>query len=492
MLLRMTGISKSFPGVRALDEVDFGLEAGEVHALLGENGAGKSTLVKILAGATRPDSGSVELEGQPLSLRTPADAQRAGISAIYQEFSLVPHLNVAENIALGSEPGHLGLISRRKIRSQARFALERFEMKLSPDRPVASLSVAERQMVEIARALSRDSRLLIMDEPTSALAAREIETLFRLIQRLQAAGVGIIYITHRMEEIFEIGDRVTVLRDGRNVGCRDIADTPASLLIRLMVDREIQEHYPPRSSRPGPEVLRVDGLATDSGLEGISFALHRGEILGIGGLMGAGRTELARAVFGADRRVSGEIQIGGRRLPRKAEPGDAIRSGLALLCEDRQREGLVLSLSVQHNLSLPSLKDVSWMGVISSRRERELSLRVFSQLRIKALNPDQRVLGLSGGNQQKVALGKWLLGRSTILILDEPTRGIDVGTKAEIYRIINQLVESGLGVLLISSDLPELIGLSDRILVLREGRLTGEFEVQSLTPQKLLTLCVGD
>ncbi len=492
MFLQMTGISKSFPGVRALNKVDFGLAAGEIHVLLGENGAGKSTLVKVMSGAIIPDSGALAMQGKPISLLTPADAQRAGIAVIYQEFSLVPHLSVAENIALGIEPGWLGLISNREVRRQARAALERFEMQLSPDRSVASLSVAERQMVEIARALSRDSRILIMDEPTSALAAREIETLFQLIRRLQTARVGIVFITHRMEEIFEIGDRVTILRDGENVGCRDIAGTEVTELIRLMVDRDIEAHYPARSSHPGEEVLRVQGLTTDTGLTRISFGLRRGEVLGIGGLMGSGRTELARAIFGADRKASGEIQVAGRSLPQKAEPSEAIRAGLALLSEDRQGEGLVLCLSVSHNLSLPSLKRVSRLGVILRQREEELSSQAFSQLRIRALNPEQRVIGLSGGNQQKVALGKWLLCKSAVLMLDEPTRGIDVGTKAEIYRIINRLVESGLGVLLISSDLPELIGLSDRVLVLREGHNAGEFEATSLTPEKLLSICVGD
>lgn len=492
MLLRMTGICKSYPGVLALDHVDFELEEGEVHVLLGENGAGKSTLVKVMSGACQADAGSLSLEDKELDLHSPSDGLKAGIAVIYQEFSLVPHLSVAENIALGREPGRLGWISSSLQKQICLRALERIELELDPRRLVTSLSVAERQMVEIARALNRESRVLVMDEPTSALAAREIETLFGLIKRLQKKGVGIVFISHRMEELFEIGTRVTVLRDGKNVGSRNIHETDSAELIRLMVNRRVDEHYPARSSRPGAVILEVHDLSSASGLRGINLRLHQGEVLGIAGLMGSGRTELARSLFGVDARSGGTVRVGETPLDSGAGPSESIRAGLAFLTEDRQGEGLVLCLSVGHNLSLPNLDQVSRWGWIFRDRERRLADEAFSRLRIRARGPDQKVLGLSGGNQQKVVFGKWLARHSRVLILDEPTRGIDVGSKAEIYQTINQLVGAGLGILLISSDLPELLGLSDRILVLRESHPVGEFSAHQLTPESLLSLCVGE
>ena len=490
-LLRMRGIGKSYPGVRALDAVDFDLEAGEVHVLLGENGAGKSTLMKVLSGACRPDTGTIAIEGVTRPIGTPQQARMLGISTIDQEFNLIPHLSVSANIVLGREPLLGGfLLDRRAMRRQAETVLRDLGVSIDPGALVSTLGVAEQQMVEVAKALSLDARILIMDEPTSALTGTEIRTLFDLVRRLRQRGVGIVYISHRMEEIYEIGDRVTVLRDGRWVATRRLTDVSTRDLIRYMADRELQEHFPRAHVEPGPPVLEVRNLSTRTKLRGISFQLRQGEILGVAGLLGSGRTEMAQALFGVDSRESGEILVNGQAR-RIRSPRAAIRAGIGFLPEDRRLLGLVLPLSIKRNVSLPNTDRVYPRGLLHRGRERQLADACVTGLRVKTPHTDQATGNLSGGNQQKVVLGKWLARAPRVLIFDEPTRGIDVGAKEEIYRLMNRLTQQGVGILMISSELPEVLGMSDRILVMREGRIGGEFSREQATPAVVLQAALG-
>ena len=491
-VLEMHEIRKTFPGVVALDGVDFELRRGEVHILLGENGAGKSTLMKILSGAYQKSAGRVTLDGAEVEIRNPAHAQGLGISTIYQEFNLVPHLSVGENIFLGREPrGWPGLIDRRAVNRQAAEVLGRLGLKLDPRRPVKGLRVAEQQMVEVAKALSLDARVLIMDEPTAALAEHEIQDLFAAIRGLQEKGVSVVYISHRMEELFEIGDRVTVLRDGRSVGTFDVKGTNKFELIRLMVNRDLTELFPKERAARGEEVLRVENLTTRGGLDGVSFSLHKGEVLGVAGLLGAGRTELARAIFGLDKLERGTVRIKGRER-RIGSPRAAINSGLGFLTEDRKAQGLVLPLSVKDNLCLPSVDKFTTLGFVDSRRERRAADRYVRELRIRTPGLDQKVAYLSGGNQQKVVLSKWLCSEAEVFIFDEPTRGVDVGAKAEIYHLMNRLAASGVAIVMISSELPEILGMSDRILVMRAGRVACEFGSEEATQEKILECALGE
>jgi ribose transport system ATP-binding protein len=490
-LLRMRGIGKSYPGVRALDAVDFDLEAGEVHVLLGENGAGKSTLMKVLSGACRPDAGTIAIGGVTRPISTPQQARMLGISTIYQEFNLIPHLSVSANIVLGREPLLGGfLLDRRAMRRQAETVLRDLGVSIDPRALVSTLGVAEQQMVEVAKALSLDARILIMDEPTSALTGTEIRTLFDLVRRLRQRGVGIVYISHRMEEIYEIGDRVTVLRDGRWVATRRLTEVSTRDLIRYMADRELQEHFPRAQVEPGPPVLEVRNLSTRTKLRGISFQLRQGEILGVAGLLGSGRTEMAQALFGVDPRESGEILVDGQAR-RIRSPRAAIRAGIGFLPEDRRLLGLVLPLSIKRNVSLPNTDRVYPRGLLHRGQERQLADACVTGLRVKTPHTDQATGNLSGGNQQKVVLGKWLARAPRILIFDEPTRGIDVGAKEEIYRLMNRLTQQGVGILMISSELPEVLGMSDRILVMREGRISGEFNRDQATPALVLQAALG-
>ena len=491
-VLEMRHIRKTFPGVVALDDVDFDLRRGEVHILLGENGAGKSTLMKILSGAYQKSAGEIVLDGQAVEIKNPKHAQTLGISIIYQEFNLIPHLSIGENIFLGREPGRLpGVIDQRAIFQAATSALSHLGLKLDPRSLVKELRVAEQQMVEVAKALSLDARILIMDEPTAALTEHEIKELFTTIRRLRDKGVSIVYISHRMEELFEIGDRVTVLRDGRTVGTYDVQGMSKSELIRLMVNRELTDLFPKQRATRGPEVMRVEGLCTKDGLKDISFSLHKGEVLGISGLMGAGRTELARAIFGRDKIESGVISINGSPQ-RIGSPRAAINSGLGFLTEDRKSQGLVLPLSVEENLCLASLGKFSTWGVMKAREEQQAADRYVKDLRIKTPSLDQKVVYLSGGNQQKVVLSKWLCCESEVFIFDEPTRGVDVGAKAEIYQLMNRLTASGVAIIMISSEMLEILGMSDRILVMRGGRITGEFSAEEATQEKILQCALGE
>ncbi len=488
----MRSIHKAFPGVVALDDVDFEVRKGEVHILLGENGAGKSTLMKILSGAYAKDSGRIFLEGNEIEIRNPRHALELGISIIYQEMNLIPHLSAAENIFLGREPKSLpGVIDLAAMRRSAQQILNSLGVGFDSRRLVAELSVAEQQMVEIAKAVSIDARILIMDEPTSALTEKEITELFTRIRQLRSDGVSIIYISHRMEELFEIGDRVTVLRDGRRVGTRDIDKITKPELIRMMVDRELTQQFPKVAARLGEEVLRVERLTRDGKLSDISFALHEGEVLGIAGLLGSGRSELARAIFGLDRPDAGTIYIRGKKTDIRS-PRQAINLGMGFLTEDRKGQGLVLPLSVQENVCLPSIERFSKFGVVSETEEAKATSHYVSELRIKATGPRQKVMYLSGGNQQKVVLSKWLCCRGDILIFDEPTRGIDVGSKAEIYQLMNKLTAAGAAIMMISSELPEILGMSDRILVMHQGRINAEFSAAEATQEKILHSALGE
>ncbi|MEO6001600.1 MAG: sugar ABC transporter ATP-binding protein [Opitutus sp.] len=491
-VLSLRGIRKAFPGVIALDGVDLDLAAGEVHILLGENGAGKSTLMKVISGAVRGDSGEILMQGEPVEIAGPRHAQALGIGIIYQEFNLIPHLTAGENILLGREPTiGAGIIDQRRLLSEAQKLLDGLGVAIDASTTVRHLSVAQQQMVEVAKALSLDARVLIMDEPTSALTEAEIAELFAAIRRLKARGVAIVYISHRMDELFAIGDCVTVLRDGRHVGTRRIGETSMAELVRLMVGRELHEHFPKQSAPLGKEALRVEGLNVRGVLHDISFSLMRGEVLGVAGLMGSGRTELARAIFGADRIDTGRIFVEGEEQ-RLGSPRAAIDAGIGFLTEDRKNQGLVLVLSVQDNICLPSVEVFANGGIMEVARERSAAAKNIADLRIKTPSAQQRVGHLSGGNQQKVVLAKWLCTDARILIFDEPTRGIDVGAKVEIYQLMNQLAAKGVGILMISSELPEILGMSDRILVMREGRLAGEFNAAEATQEKLLAAAIGN
>jgi ribose transport system ATP-binding protein len=485
-LLEMRGITKRFPGVTALDGVDFELEKGEVHVILGENGAGKSTLIKMLSGAYHPDEGEILLDGQKVNISSATVAQALGISTIYQEFNLVPQLTVAENIFLGRQPRRFGLVDHQKMRSKARKLLERIKVRVAPDALVSTLGVAQRQMVEIAKALSLEARILIMDEPTASLSGQEVERLFEIVRGLKEEEVGVIFISHHLEEVTEVGDRVTVLRDGKLVD-RVPATTDHSEFVRMMVGRSIEDQFPRRRPETGEVLLDVRNLFREGVLEDISFQVRAGEVVGIAGIVGAGRTELARVIFGVDPLNSGEVWVEGRRMER-SDPREAKHQGIGFVTEDRQGQGIVQPLSVAENLALASLGRNTTAGLVNRREQRGRAEKMIKELNIKTPGPEQEVRYLSGGNQQKVVIGKWLLADSKVLIMDEPTRGIDVGAKVEIYELMNELTQRGAAILMISSDLPEVLGMSDRILVMGGGRITGELPVEEATQERVMAL----
>lgn len=494
-ILEMKGICKEFPGAKVLKNVDFSIAPGEIHAILGENGAGKSTLMKILTGIYFKNSGSITYQGREVDIQGPKQSEALGIVMIHQEFNLIPQLSIAENIFLGNEGQFTrwGKIDWRSLTEAAKCHLEKVGLKVHPRTLVGDLSVGEKQLVEIAKALSKEAKLLIMDEPTAALTDPEKENLFSIILSLTKQGVSIVYISHRMEEIFQICHRVTVLRDGEYIASLDIDKTNIDQLVALMVGREVSQRFPKARVKPGEVLLSIKGF-NNKRLKNVSLEVRSGEVVGVGGLMGAGRTELARAIFGLDP-VSGNMtfktKTGNLRQGVLSHPQDAINEGLAMVTEDRKDQGLILPFSVRHNLALPTLSKRANLGVIGKGLELKMTDYYIKKLRIKTSGPNQSVSNLSGGNQQKVVFGKWLETEPILFILDEPTRGVDVGAKVEIYELINQLVSQGLGIILISSDLQELIGMSDRIYVMFEGRITGHFMQHEVTQEAFMHCATG-
>ncbi|MEV4074081.1 sugar ABC transporter ATP-binding protein [Nonomuraea fuscirosea] len=489
-VLALVEVSKAFGAVRALTGVSLELRAGEVHALAGENGAGKSTLVKTFAGVHRPDSGRILLDGEPVVFHGPADAQHAGIAVIYQEPTLFPDLSVAENIFMGRQPrAALGRIDRRTMHARAAELFARLGVTLDPRRPARGLSIADQQVVEIAKAISRDAKVLIMDEPTAALTAQETARLFTVVRALREHGCALLFISHRLEEIFELCQRVTTLRDGRLVASEPVAGLTADDLVNRMVGREL-DLYPKQDVAPGEVVLKVSRLTREGAFADVSFEVRRGEIVALAGLVGAGRTEVARAVFGIDRPDAGEVVVDGRRL-RPASPIAAMAAGLALVPEDRRQQGLIMEMSIERNLGLTRLRALRRGPFISRALERAHARDWAVRFQLKYGRTDDAAGVLSGGNQQKLVLAKWLSTEPAVLIVDEPTRGIDVGTKAEVHRLLSELAAQGLAVLMISSDLPEVLAMADRILVMHEGRLTAELPGGEATEESVMTAATG-
>ena len=498
--LEMREITKSFPGVRALDGVTFDLHRGEFHALVGENGAGKSTLMKILGGVyPHPEyGGEILIDGEARRFRGVSDAAAAGIAVIYQELSLVKEMTVAENIFLGREPRRFGVIRSEEMQRRARQLLDDLHLPINTSTPVRHLGIGQQQLVEIAKALSQEARILVLDEPTAALTDAEVETLFRILNRLKGRGVGMVYISHKLDEVFRMSDRVTVLRDGRTVGTDEAKNLDKARVIARMVGREVGDIFPAVEHERGPVVFEARGVTVEDPsvpgkllVDGVSFQVRRGEVLGVAGLMGAGRSDLLMAIFGAHAgRTAGELFLEGRRV-RVGQPADAIRSGLGFVTEDRKRFGLVLDQTILNNMTLAGLPRVSGRFVTNVDAEAAAGMRAMKDLRVKAPSVFAVAGTLSGGNQQKVVLAKWLLTNPKVLFLDEPTRGIDVGAKQEIYAQINRLAREGLAIVLVSSELPEVLGLSDRVLVLHEGRVTGEFTRATATPEAVMACATG-
>ncbi len=491
-LLSVAGITKSFAGVHALKGVSFDLREGEVHALVGENGAGKSTLIKVVTGAHAPDEGSIEIEGRPVAANSPVLSRKLGVAAIYQQPALFPELTVAENIALGTEGGG----PWQRVRWGARAAraeklLGRIGAAIDPEAPVSSLTMPEQQMVEIAKALGQDAKILVMDEPTASLPEHEVRNLFRVVRELRGQGVGIVYISHRLDELYELADRVTVLRDGHSVGTRPMKEVDRAELIRLMVGREITAVFPKREVALGDVLLELRGLGCrESGVREVSLQVRSGEILGLAGLVGAGRTELARVLFGLTPADAGEIVLAGRPV-RVRTPAQAVDLGIAYVPEDRRRHGVILEMPVAANATLALLRRLTRTGLFDFAREREIAESYVSSLAVKTPSIEAVVGNLSGGNQQKVALARWLATEPRVIILDEPTQGIDVGAKSEIHRLMGDLAARGMAVLMISSELPEVLGMSDRIAVLHQGALAGVLDRKEATQERVLALALG-
>ncbi|MCC8179706.1 MAG: sugar ABC transporter ATP-binding protein [Planctomycetes bacterium] len=485
-IVEMRDIDKEFPGVQALDKVNFELRAGEVMALLGENGAGKSTLMKVLGGVYQRDGGTVSILGKKVDELTPKLAQEMGVAMIHQELNMCTQLSIVENIFLGRELRKNGMLAQKEMRHQARELLARIDMHIDPDTIVGDISVSKQQMVEIAKSLGANARILIMDEPTSALTAKEIDDLFAIIRKLRDDGCGIVYISHRLEELQHIVDRVTIMRDGKYITHMNFADTNVDEIISYMVGREIQEKFPHVECDKGKKIFEVRNLNAGKMVQNINIEVYEGEILGIAGLMGAGRTEITRAIFGVDPKDSGEIILDGKPIAID-KPTDAIRAGIVLVPEDRKRDGLCTKLSIRENIALPNLDLLTTAaGVVVKQRERKMVEDTVNSLTVRLASPEMNAGDLSGGNQQKVVVGKWLARQSRVVIFDEPTRGIDVGAKVEIYHLMNRLKQNGIGVVYVSSEMPEIMGMSDRIIVVCEGRITGEFMRAEATQQKIL------
>ncbi|HEY6540787.1 MAG TPA: sugar ABC transporter ATP-binding protein, partial [Ktedonobacteraceae bacterium] len=483
--------AKQFGGVQALREVDFSLLAGEVHALVGENGAGKSTLVKILAGIYRPDAGVVKIGGEGVELRSPVQAQALGIAVVQQEPMLFPDLDVAENVFMGRHPrDRFGRVDWKRMYREVDQLLASLDVSLSSHMPVQGLSVAEQQLVEIAKALSLQAHVLVLDEPTAALSGHEVEELFAIVRQLRERGVAILFVSHRLEEVFSIADRLTVLRDGAHIITAPISEMHTEDIIKHMVGRELSNLFPKGEAAIGEVVLEVRHLTRPGVFADVSFQLRRGEILGFAGLVGAGRTEVARVLFGIDRAESGEVWLKGKKVQIRS-PQQAMHSGIAYVPEDRHQQGLVMNFSIASNVTLPILQQVSRLGLIQPRREQKIAGEYSRQLQVRSTGVEQLVNALSGGNQQKVVLSKWLATNPSVLILDEPTRGIDVGAKAEVHRIISELASSGLAIILISSELPEVLAMADQVIVLHEGRVTGTFARSEATQERVMYAATG-
>ncbi len=488
-ILQMRGVTKVYPGVVALDDVSMSFEAGVVHAIVGENGAGKSTFIKSITGAIEPTSGELVMDGDVVRNNSPQTSLGLGIAAIYQEFSLVPYLSVAENVYFGRFPKRSGMIDRAGMERSTRKVFAELGVEINPKAIVANLSVGYQQLVEIARAISRDVRVLIMDEPSAPLTDAEMTHLYDVVERLKARGVAIVYISHRLEEIFRICETVSVLRDGKLIATMPVKDTTEDDLIRMMVDRDVSRVYPAADATPGDVVLEVEHLSTDA-VRDVSLTARAGEIVGLAGLVGAGRTEVARAVFGADPRRSGVITVGGRICDIR-NPRDAVEAGIGLIPEDRKTQGLLLNMDIAGNVVFAAMDKVSTRGVINASKELSSAEELSLAMRVRAPSVKALASGLSGGNQQKVVLAKWLLTDCRVIFFDEPTRGIDVGAKQEIYELMRRLVAEGKAIVMISSELPELLGMADRVLVMHEGRVTGEMERSEATPERVMALASG-
>ncbi|EQB24152.1 TPA: sugar ABC transporter ATP-binding protein [Streptococcus equi subsp. zooepidemicus] len=490
MKIEMTAISKSFGTNKVLEKIDLVLHSGQVHALMGENGAGKSTLMNILTGLFPASSGTIVIDGVEKQFSNPQEAEAFGISFIHQEMNTWPDMTVLDNLFLGREiKGAFGLLDQKAMKEKAKRAFDRLGISIPLDLPIGSLSVGQQQMIEIAKSLLSEVSLLVMDEPTAALTDRETESLFQMIASLKKEGVGIVYISHRMEEIFRVTDLITVMRDGIVVDTKPTAETNPAELVKKMVGRDIDDYYPAKAAELGELVFEVENLSGEC-FKDISFQVRRGEILGFSGLMGAGRTEVMRAIFGLDKRTAGRIRLNGQDI-RVTNPVQAIRAGIGFLTEDRKEEGLILDFSIKDNMTLPSHKDFSKNGFFDDKTSRDFVQKMIDRLRIKSGRPEMVVGNLSGGNQQKVVLAKWIGIAPKVLILDEPTRGVDVGAKREIYQLMNELAERGVPIVLVSSDLPEVLGVSDRIVVMHEGRITGELSRGEATQEKVMQLATG-
>lgn len=491
-MIEMTGISKAFNGNTVLNNVEFEIAPGEIHALMGENGAGKSTLMKILTGIYTRDSGEIKVKGNPVEFKNPKEAEQAGIAVIHQELNILPDLTVAENLFLGNEKtfGKSGILKTKAMNKAAKEVLLNLGLDIDVRTTARNLSVGKQQIIEIAKAISTNAEVIIMDEPTAALTDREIETLFETIRALQAKGVSFVYISHRMEEIFAICDRITILRDGSYIGVRNIKETTFDEIVQMMVGRQLGGRFPERASKIGDVKLVANNLTRKGYFEDISFELKKGEVLGIAGLMGAGRTEVVQSLFGYKKLDSGELILDGKPV-KINKPLDAIKLGFGFVTEDRKSEGLILDFSVKENLGITNFHKISKSGVVNNQKEKSLYETMVKRLGVRTSGPDQTVKSLSGGNQQKIVIAKWLGIEPDILILDEPTRGVDVGAKKEIYSIINTLAENGVSIIMVSSELPEIIGMVDRVLVMHEGKLTGEIDKKEMTQERIMHYATG-
>lgn len=492
-LVEMNHIDKSFSGNQVLKDVYLEINKGEIHALMGENGAGKSTLIKILTGIHARDNGDVVVRSKKRWYSNPKESEEDGITVIHQELNIIPYLTVVENMFLGKELtyGKTGILNSREMRRQTKENLKELGVtNINPNDVTGNLSVGKQQMIEIAKALATNAELIVMDEPTAALTEREITNLFDVIDSLQKRGVSIIYISHRMEEIFNICDRVTVLRDGEYIGTEEIADTDFDKLVKMMVGRGIGKQFPERNATLGDTVIQVEELKRKGLFEDISFSVREGEIFGVAGLMGAGRTEIMESLFGFEKQDSGSVKLNGKEL-RINHPSDALKAGIGFITEDRKAKGLILDASIRENVALTNMEDISRKGVISASKEKSMVQELVQRLQVKAIDKEQEVKSLSGGNQQKVVIAKWLGIEPKVLILDEPTRGVDVGAKKEIYNIMNELTEKGVAIIMISSELPEVMGISDRIMVIHEGALAKIFDIDDADQEKVMTAATG-